>query len=588
MSKLILITILLAAGWFLPTLQAENRSPETLYSAALTRERGLRKPGTTPSLNDYRAAIAAYEAILRRFQSSSYDDHALWQSAGLAIEAYDRYRQQHDLEHGVRLLRTLENRHPTSPFAPRVAERRHQLDDMTRLAWLNDVDRQVDDDGVRVTVRLDRVVRFRSEQLDNPPRLFFDFPSTEAAPPLRNATLTFEDGGDHALVRAIRLGRHPQHTTRLVLDVAYLEACRASTLYDPFRLVVYCNRAAQDVTDPVPVIAAAVIPPATVPLSPAAPASISKADLDGLRFTMVAAALQPPLAGSEDLPRSEPLPPFEPEVVSIELAEQPLRLPPPERPPAPPVTNSTGEFSIARQLGLHASRIVIDPGHGGHDPGAKAGGLSEADLVLDVAHRLVQRLSMQPGLEVVMTRRRDSYLPLEARTTLANRVQADLFLSIHANASRNSYARGVETYFLNLATDPAAERLAARENVAGVKTMHDLEGLLQTIATNSKVNESRDFAEAVHRALLHTLRTVAPELPDLGVKQAPFVVLIGARMPSILAEISFVTNRQDAILLSTDAYRDLIADALFDGILRYQRSLDPAPLLALQVDGEGL
>ena len=303
---------------------------------------------------------------------------------------------------------------------------------------------------------------------------------------------------------------------------------------------------------------------------------------------MAAVALQPPLAEPEDLPRLEPLPPFGPEVVSIELAEQPLRLPPPERPPAPPVTNSTGEFSIARQLGLHASRIVIDPGHGGHDPGAKARGLAEADLVLDVAHRLEQRLSTQPGLEVVMTRRRDNYLPLEARTTLANRVQADLFLSIHANASRNSYARGVETYFLNLATDPAAERLAARENVAGVKTMHDLEGLLQTIATNSKVNESRDFAEAIHRALLHTLRTVDPELPDLGVKQAPFVVLIGARMPSILAEISFVTNRQDATLLSTDAYRDLIADALFEGILRYQRSLDPDPLLALQADGEGL
>ena len=182
MPKTILITTLLAAGWFLPPLQAENGSPGTLYSAALTRERGLREPGTTPSLNDYRAAIAAYEVILRRFPTSSYDDHALWQSAGLAIEAYDRYRQQHDLEHGVRLLRTLENRHPTSPFVPRVPERRYQLDHMTKLTWLNDVDRQVHDDGVRVTVRLDRVVRFRSQQLDNPPRLFFDFPRTEAAP----------------------------------------------------------------------------------------------------------------------------------------------------------------------------------------------------------------------------------------------------------------------------------------------------------------------------------------------------------------------------------------------------------------------
>ena len=587
MPKMILIVTLLAVGWFWAPLQAENGSAAALYSTALTRERGLREPGTTPSLNDYRAAIAAYEAILRRFPTSSYDDHALWQSAGLAIEAYDRYRQHGDLENGVRLLRTLEHQHPTSPFASRVAERRRQLDDMARLAWLNDVDHHVDDDGVRVTVRLDRVVRFQSEQLDNPPRLFFDFPSTEAAPPLRNATLTFEDDGHDALVRAIRLGRHPQHTTRLVLDVANVEACRTATHDNPFRLVIDCNRS-EPVSEPVPVIGATVMRPAAVRLTPAAPASISRADLDGLRFTMFASALQPPLGGLEDLPRPEPLPSFEPEIVSIEVVEQPLHLPIPGRPPSLPATNSTGEFSIARQLGLHASRIVIDPGHGGHDPGARARGLTEADLVLDVAHRLAQRLSTQPGLEVVMTRHRDSYVPLEARTTLANRVQADLFLSIHANASRNAYTRGVETYFLNLATDPAAERLAARENVAGVKTMHDLEGLLHTIATNSKVNESRDFAAAIHGALLDTLRTVDPELPDLGVKQAPFVVLIGARMPSILAEISFVTNRQDATLLSTDAYRDLIADALFAGVLRYQRSLDSAPLVALQVDGEGL
>ena len=185
-----------------------------------------------------------------------------------------------------------------------------------------------------------------------------------------------------------------------------------------------------------------------------------------------------------------------------------------------------------------------------------------------------------------MTRRGDHYLPLEARTTLANRVQADLFLSIHANASRNAQARGVETYFLNLASDPEAERLAARENVAGIKTMHELEGLLQSIATNSKVDESRDFATTVQRALLHKLRTADSEMPDLGVKQAPFVVLIGARMPSVLAEISFVTNSQDATMLSTDAYRDLIADALFDGIVRYRQSLGAAPLLALQAARE--
>ena len=293
-----------------------------------------------------------------------------------------------------------------------------------------------------------------------------------------------------------------------------------------------------------------------------------------------------PLAGPEAFPLPRPLPPRALNIASVELVEEPLRLPTPEPFLFPTATNPTGDYSIARQLGLSVSRIVIDPGHGGHDPGARARGLAEADLVLDVAHRLAARLSAQPGLEVVMTRRGDHYLPLEARTTLANRVQADLFLSIHANASRNAQARGVETYFLNLASDPEAERLAARENVAGIKTMHELEGLLQSIATNSKVDESRDFATTVQRALLHKLRTADSEMPDLGVKQAPFVVLIGARMPSALAEISFVTNSQDATMLSTDAYRDLIADALFDGIVRYRQSLGAAPLLALQAARE--
>ena len=587
MPKLILIMALLVAPWLAPSLHAEDGSAASLYSAALTLERGVREPGANPSLDDFRAAITAYEAVVRRFPTSSYDEHALWQSAGLAVEAYERYRQRQDLEEGVRLLRSLERRHPASPFTSRVPERQHQLDQMTRLAWLNDVDRSVDGDIVRVSIRIDREVPYRAARLDNPSRLFFDFPRTEAAPPLRNATLTYDDAGNPAAaIRAIRLGRHPQHTTRVVLDVTDPESCTAYTLDTPFRLVVDCTSAGRGVVGAASVLNAAAIPPVTVPPSPTVPPSVPRADLEGFRFATIAHMLQPALIGPENLPHPKPVPPLTRPIVSTELVEEPLRLPTPEPTPLPPAANSSGEFSIARQLGLRVSRIVIDPGHGGHDPGAKARGLSEADLVLDIAHRLAQRLSTQPGLEVVMTRQGGGYMPLQARTTLANRVQADLFLSIHANASKNAQARGVETYYLNLATDPAAERLAARENVTGLNTMNDLEGLLQSIATNSKVNESRDFATTVQHALLRALRTADPDTPDLGVKEAPFVVLIGAHMPSILAEISFVTNRRDATLLSTDAYRDLIADALLDGIVRYRRSLDPAPLLALQATGE--
>ena len=593
MTKTILIASVLTLGWLTPTLRAGDGSAAALYTAALARERGLRTPGETPALDDYRAAILAYDAIGPRFPQSSYDDHALWQAAGLAIEAYDRYRQQQDLDDGVRLLRTLEDRHPSSPFAARVVERLDQLDILTRLVWLSDIQLEARDEVVRVTVQVDREVRFHSEWLNNPPRLFFDLPNTEVGIPFRNATLTFDGEGD--TVRTIRLGRHPGHMTRLVLDTAAVDICNTFTLYDPFRIVVDCLRP-HTVADAAvtPVLTAATIPLSVDPVSWSTPPPVLHPE--AVRFS--AEVFDPePAYGTEvtasthtDLLESRtndllPVP------LVAAFAERGLQLPlwpePDETAVPLPAADSRGEFSLARQLGLGVSRIVIDAGHGGHDPGARARGLHEADLVLDIAHRLEQRLTRQLGLEVVMTRRGDDYMALEARTTLANRVQADLFLSIHANASHNTQARGVETYFLNFTTDSAAETVAARENADGSRTMNDLDGLLHAIATNTKLNESRSFAETVQGAMLGKLRLVDPEVPDLGVKQAPFIVLIGARMPSILAEISFVTNRQDATLLSTDAYRDLIADALFEGILGYQRSLDAVSLLALQSDQEG-
>ena len=164
---------------------------------------------------------------------------------------------------------------------------------------------------------------------------------------------------------------------------------------------------------------------------------------------------------------------------------------------------------------------------------------------------------------------------------MANRVGADLFLSIHANASEDTSTRGIETYYLDLAVDPEAEALAGRENVGGLATMNHLDDLLRTIALNSKRDESRKFAQMVQQTMLRTLRSVDPQIPDLGVKQAPFMVLIGARMPSILAEVSFLTNSEDATMLSTGAYRDLIVDALFAAIQQYQSSLGTTPILAL-------
>ena len=242
-------------------------------------------------------------------------------------------------------------------------------------------------------------------------------------------------------------------------------------------------------------------------------------------------------------------------------------------PPAAPATNSNGKFSLSRQLGLSVSRVVIDAGHGGHDPGAHGNGINESELTLDVALRVQKLLQKQAGIEVVMTRDTDVFIPLQERTEIANREGADLFLSIHANASRNVLARGIETYFLNFALNPEAEAVAARENAASGQAMHSLPDIVRAIALNNKINESRDLASTVQRSMSKRLGAKNRALKDLGVKQAPFVVLIGAVMPSVLAEISFVTNKQDGALLKTQAYRQQIAQALFDAIISYQQGL---------------
>ncbi len=254
--------------------------------------------------------------------------------------------------------------------------------------------------------------------------------------------------------------------------------------------------------------------------------------------------------------------------------------PPPK--PAPSRTSALiaprGPVSLARQLGLGASRIVIDPGHGGHDPGALGEGVSEAEVVLDVAIRL-EALLVATGVDVVLTRRADEFVPLDMRPAIATREQADLFLSIHANASRAQSARGVETYVLNFATDSNAEAVAARENASTERTISSLPDIVRAIALHSKLDESRNLAGLVQRTLVSQLKAANRGLVDHGVKQAPFVVLVGAEMPSVLVEVAFITNAQEARLLKTDAYRQRIAQALFDAVGGYQHSLKSAALL---------
>jgi N-acetylmuramoyl-L-alanine amidase len=218
-------------------------------------------------------------------------------------------------------------------------------------------------------------------------------------------------------------------------------------------------------------------------------------------------------------------------------------------------------------------RIVLDPGHGGNDFGtSSANGLHEKELVLDVAKRLGQLLEEQLGSEVIYTRDDDRFVSLERRTEFANEQKADLFISIHANSSPFKQAAGPETYFLNFTSTREALEVASRENASSGKTIFELKDLLQKIALNEKLTESRDFAAKVQSSMIAMTKGAAPQR-DRGVKRAPFVVLIGAQMPSILSEIGFVSNPREEALLKRSEYRQKIAEALAKGIVQYATSL---------------
>ena len=545
--------------------------------------------------------IASFESLVRRFPTSGYADNALWQAASLAEAASVKFNRPEDQDRAVRLYRWLVNEYPASSLVrranqqlttlatPKIAARPMAATAFvappptepaaamavitaspigsptpapsTAQATLTGIQRTVLPDTVRITLELDREVAYHEERIAGPARLFFDLKGVQLTPALMDKVLTYP--GD--IVSKIRVGRHPESTVRVVLDLEQVSRYSVFTLYSPFRLVIDAERAV-----PRTVAHPTAVAPTTVALeSPLAaapsPTEITRpAPAGGTRITVAAAVATTPS-----------VPPLLPSSPTSSAAT-----PPPS--PTAATANGTGGFSMARQLGLSVSRIVIDAGHGGHDPGVLGKGLTEAALVLDVALRLEKLLLKEPGLEVVLTRRTDVYIPLEERTELANRESADMFLSIHANASRNATAKGIETYFLSFASSPEAEAVAARENSASAREMHQLPDIIKAIALNNKLDESRDLAHMVQESLVTSLRKSNQEIRSRGVKKAPFVVLIGAAMPSVLAEISFVSNKQELSLLKTAAYKQKIAESLFNAVMRYRKSLKGQATMASQ------
>ena len=218
-------------------------------------------------------------------------------------------------------------------------------------------------------------------------------------------------------------------------------------------------------------------------------------------------------------------------------------------------------------------KIVLDPGHGGKDPGAiGGGGIAEKDIVLAVAKKLARKLKQDMGVEVVLTRTDDRFIPLEDRTAIANAEAADLFVSLHMNASPNGEAKGLETYYLDNTTDEASLRLAARENATSRKNVSDLQFILSDMTQNMKLEDSITLAHRLHDSLVDGMSKKLDDVKDLGVKKALFYVLVGARMPSVLVEMFFITNKIEGRVMSQESYQNAVVDALYDGIVKYRES----------------
>ncbi len=376
----------------------------------------------------------------------------------------------------------------------------------------------------RVVVDLDKAVQFQEARVSNPDRIFFDLFNTELSKILNGKEFLIREG----LLNRIRVAENRSGVTRVVLEVNGAKDYSVFTLPNPFRLVV-------DVRSTAPA------PSRTTKVASRQPSS---------QPGKKTAAIKPPSGGS-------------PVGCTAQFAFDGV-----------PKPASDGNHTLTRALGLKVSRIVLDPGHGGDDFGTSGPtGLREKELVLDVAKRLAKRLEKELCAEVIFTRTSDRFVPLENRTAMANQKQADLFISIHANYSRNRRVRGIETYYLNFTSDPEALAVASRENALSQQSMHDLQDIIKKISRNEKINESRELADNLQVHLHKRLRRYSRYIKDRGVKKAPFVVLIGANMPSVLAEISFISNRSDEKHLKSKAGRNRIVDGLFNGIAQYLKDI---------------
>jgi N-acetylmuramoyl-L-alanine amidase len=581
----------------------------------------------------YQLAADSYKFLLHEYPTSHYGQDAMLRMArlqkdqlGEAAEAaktfeeflkkYPRSTRKREAQESLAELALLRNDENSpsakseAPDADKAAEKTAEAaesarrvpadavpvylaENSGRVPRLRRIGTSASADSTRVTIDLEDLVQYASARIRNPDRIFFDLHAARLTPELARQNIHVE--GD--LLSAVRVAQNQAGVVRVVLNVNGVKDYTASLLTNPPQLVI----------DLYPDTRGAAVRAAKVKRN-ATQGPIEEANTDssaardehaGMQAVSTAATRVEPfgppapaasgaISGSSSVassnaanaaapaPRNSTLVPSGSGKSRSKNAKSAGARPDLIQPANAALPTRDGQSTLTRTLGLKISRIVIDPGHGGHDTGTIGPtGLMEKDLCLDVALRLGKIIQQRlPGAEVVYTRSDDTFIPLEERTRVANESKADLFISIHANSSHDHAARGIETYYLNLRGSPDAMEVAARENATAQESIHDLEDIVKKIARSEKIDESREFAADIQESLAKRIQKLNRTVKDRGVRKAPFVVLVGADMPSVLTEISFLSNPADEQLLKKPEHRQRVAEGLYQGMANYLQSLN--------------
>jgi N-acetylmuramoyl-L-alanine amidase len=512
----------------------DEHAPRALFIAANLYSRLYLASGREQDLDE---AVRLYKHVSERYAESNLADDAQYRVG----EIY--YEYKNDLTQAYVEFLKVDIRFPSGDMRPRA---RGMLDKLAAVLAKRDEQRvekaepaasqgltQVQGirhwstpNYTRVVIDISSPVRYESHLLKEDPglkkprRLYVDLKDALVSSDI-STSIPIGDG----LLKGARAAQFARETVRVVLDINSIGGYKIFPLHDPFRIVIDVQGTEEKETR-------------------------TKAEEEAVEKKPEREVSEIPQAGTK---------------VSRTRVRRGVRK---EKTPDQSV-------SLARQLGLGVRKIVIDPGHGGKDPGCFVGdGIEEKEIVLRLAKLMAEKVKEKLQCEAVLTRDKDHFVPLERRTAFANMQKADLFISLHINAHKQEEVHGLETYFLNMATDERAVMVAARENATSEKNISDLQKILNDLMLNTKISESSKLAHEVQKGMLGNVKKRFDKVKDLGVKQAPFYVLIGAEMPAVLVEVGFITNPTEKKRLLSRPYMESIADGLVAGIGRYVKGIE--------------